>query len=83
MTTPASFYRQQAENCARSAAATALPNQRATFLRAQAAWQDMAERSERTVEARLVREEESRVRVASEAARTAPTQSSPTHSRED
>ena len=70
MTTPASFYRLQAESCTRSAAATNLPNQRDTFLRAAAAWQDMADRSQRTVEARIVREEESRARVAAGAAQT-------------
>lgn len=73
MSTPASFYRQQAENCARSAAATKLPNQRDTFLRAEAAWQDMADRSQRTVDARVVREAESRARMADEAASTEPT----------
>lgn len=72
MTTPASFYRLQAEACARSAAATNLPNQRDTFLRAAAAWQDMADRSQRTVDARLVREEESRARVAAETPVTTP-----------
>jgi hypothetical protein len=72
MTTPASFYRLQAEACARSAAATNLPNQRDTFLRAAAAWQDMADRSQRTVDARLVREEESRARVAAEVDLTSP-----------
>jgi uncharacterized protein YllA (UPF0747 family) len=38
------FYAAQIEDCARSAAAAGLENQRAMFLRAQAAWQLLADR---------------------------------------
>lgn len=35
-------YREQAEQCRRSAAAAGLPNQRLKFLAAAAAWDEMA-----------------------------------------
>ncbi|MDE2436072.1 MAG: hypothetical protein KGM49_07430 [Sphingomonadales bacterium] len=44
MAQSASYYLQQAEICGRDAAATSLHNQRATLLRSQAAWLDLAAR---------------------------------------
>jgi hypothetical protein len=60
MTSTPAFYLEQAANCARSAASAGLANQRETFLRAEAVWQEMADRSLRTIEARREREEASR-----------------------
>lgn len=52
------FYLAQAANCARSAAATQLDNQRETYLRAQAAWQALADREIGVKAARDLREAE-------------------------
>lgn len=60
MSSTAEFYLEQAARCASAAAATQLPNQRDTFLRAEATWQEMADRSLRTLEARRKREAETR-----------------------
>lgn len=52
------FYLQQVSNCAKAAAATPLANQRETFLRAQAAWQALADRETAMKEAREKRDAE-------------------------
>jgi hypothetical protein len=44
MATESEFYLKQAESCARQAEASLLPNQRGLHLRAQAAWQALADR---------------------------------------
>ena len=56
MAEPTVFYRQQAENCAKSAANAALDNQREIFLRSERAWQALAERTAVTSAERLLRE---------------------------
>ena len=52
------FYLNQAALCAKSAAGTLLPNQRETFLRAQAAWQALADREIEIKAARDLRDAE-------------------------
>ena len=44
MATESTFYLQQVAKCAREAAESLLPNQRAMHLRSQAAWQALADR---------------------------------------
>ncbi len=44
MAAPVSYYLEQADTCARDAARTQLPNQKATLLRSQAAWLSLAAR---------------------------------------
>jgi hypothetical protein len=58
MSTPSSFYVEQAEVCAKAALDALLPNQREKYLRSQAAWQALADRDQRIKEAREVREAE-------------------------
>lgn len=41
---PIDFYLQQAANCAKAAESASLDNQRSKYLRAQQAWQEMADR---------------------------------------
>ena len=50
------FYLEQAELCARSAAATLLDNQRETFLRSRAAWLALAARDIEVQAGRAARE---------------------------
>lgn len=50
------FYLEQAEMCARSAAAALLDNQRETFLRSRAAWLALAARDIEVQEGRAARE---------------------------
>jgi hypothetical protein len=54
------FYVEQAENCARAAAATPLANQRETLMRSRAVWLGLAAR-EQTIQAG--RAERDRVRI--------------------
>lgn len=56
MATPARFLLDQAESCARAAAAATLSNQRDTFLRSEAVWRTLAEREIATQTARAERE---------------------------
>ncbi len=56
MAAAAPFYLQQAEICARSAAATLLDNQRDTFLRSRAAWLALAARDIEVQAGRAARE---------------------------
>jgi len=57
------FYLQQVSKCAQAAADTPLANQRETFLRAQAAWQALADRETAVKDARDKREAEKAVGV--------------------
>jgi hypothetical protein len=57
MAAPATFYLEQAEICARSAAATLLGNQRETFLRSRAAWLALAARDIEVQAGRAAREQ--------------------------
>ena len=45
MSAPVSFYLEQAANCAKAAEGAQLDNQRAKFLEAQVAWQELADRA--------------------------------------
>lgn len=65
MSASTQFYLDQAAQCAKSAAAAALPNQRDIYRKAEAAWQAMADRALRTSAERDRRDEE---RLASAAA---------------
>ena len=56
MSVASQFYSDQAKACALSAASSRLPNQRETFLRAEAAWQAMADRAQRVSTEREQRE---------------------------
>ena len=58
MITPGEFYFAQAASCARAAADCALPNQRETYLRAEAAWRVLANRESAVRAAREKREAE-------------------------
>jgi hypothetical protein len=58
MVNPASFYKQQAENCAKAAAAATLANERDKFLQAQAAWRSLADAMAFTQAAAAKREAE-------------------------
>jgi hypothetical protein len=70
MSTESSFYMQQVANCAREAEAAALPNQRDKYLRAQSAWQALADRKLLT-EAKRARIEAEREReITADADRT-------------
>lgn len=64
MATPARFLLDQAESCARAAAASTLSNQRETFLRSEAAWRMLAAKEIATQTARAERE---RVRTEEQA----------------
>lgn len=68
MSLPSQFYLAQAALCARSAAETPLLNQRDKYLRAQTAWQALADRELGIKAAREQREAER----ADERARTEP-----------
>jgi hypothetical protein len=54
----AGFYLTQAEQCAKAAADTLLDNQRDKYLRAQAAWQALADREDTVKAARDKRDAE-------------------------
>lgn len=56
MTVPDQFYLDQAAECARSAAGATLSNQREKYLRAQAAWEALANRNQYVRAARERRE---------------------------
>jgi hypothetical protein len=56
MNVPIDFYLAQAESCAKSAAKSDLPNQRAIFLRSEQAWHAMAERKRGVLTGRAERE---------------------------
>jgi hypothetical protein len=58
MSTPGEFYTAQAASCAKSATDTPLPNLREKYLRAQAAWQALADREIGVRAAREQREAE-------------------------
>lgn len=58
MSVSSQFYQNQASVCARSAEGTTLPNQRDKYLRAQAAWQALADREIGIKAARDLREAE-------------------------
>lgn len=60
MSVSGEFYRKQADLCAMSAEASGLSNQRDTLLRAQAAWQALADREFRVKAGREQRELEGR-----------------------
>jgi hypothetical protein len=60
MVNQASFYKQQAENCAKAAAAATLENERDKFLQAQAAWRSLADATAFTQAAAAKREAERR-----------------------
>lgn len=59
------FYRNQAESCAKAAAEAILENQRDKFLQAQAAWQALADKTA-MVQAQAARREAERGRVPTE-----------------
>ncbi len=61
MSAPVSFYLEQVANCARSAESAQLDNQRAKFLDAQAAWQELADRA---IHVQAEREKRDAARVA-------------------
>jgi hypothetical protein len=56
MSATTQFYLDQAAQCANSAAAAALDNQRDTFLRAEVAWRAMADRAIKVATEREKRE---------------------------
>ena len=56
MNVPIDFYLAQAESCAKSAAKSDLPNQRAIFLRSEQAWHAMAERKRGVLTGRAERQ---------------------------
>ena len=58
MSASGKFYLAQAELCAQSAEKTALANQKDKYLRAQAAWQALADRETGIVAARDLRDAE-------------------------
>ena len=58
MSASGKFYLAQAALCAQNAQGTALANQRDKYLRAQAAWQALADREIGIVAARNLREAE-------------------------
>ena len=64
MATESEFYLQQVESCARQAEASPLANQRAIHLRAQAAWQALADRRLVTEAKRSRLEAEKRLAMA-------------------
>jgi hypothetical protein len=47
MAVTVAFYTQQAENCRKAASEATLANERVKFLRAQAAWQALADKMAR------------------------------------
>lgn len=64
MSTSTEFYVMQAQSCAASAAATALPNLKDKYERAQAAWQALADREVEVKAARDVRDAEKAARMS-------------------
>ena len=66
MSASGKFYLAQAALCAQSAQGTALANQREKYLRAQAAWQALADREIGIVAARDLREAEKAAQTTSE-----------------
>ena len=56
LTVAGRFYLEQVATCAVAAASAALANQRETWLRAEAAWQALADREIRVTNARILRE---------------------------
>ncbi|NBW74541.1 MAG: hypothetical protein EBR34_01935 [Sphingomonadaceae bacterium] len=60
MSTSTQFYLDQADQCGRNAQSAALQNQRDVQLKAQAAWQAMADRAIRTATERDRRDAERR-----------------------
>ena len=65
MSVPDEFYHEQAALCAQSAAESTLSNQREKYLRAQAAWQALADRDKNI---RAVRDRREAARLAQEIA---------------
>ena len=63
MSTPSSFYAEQALICAKSAAETLLPQLREKYLRSQAAWEALAERETSIKAARAIRDAETESRI--------------------
>ncbi len=63
MSASSQFYIAQAAQCARSAEDTVLPNLREKYLRAEAAWQALADREIGIKEAREQREAEKAAQV--------------------
>jgi hypothetical protein len=71
MSASGKFYLAQAATCAQAAEKTQLANQREKYLRAQAAWQALADRENGIVAARDLREAE-KAALAGEDTLTAP-----------
>jgi hypothetical protein len=67
VSTESSFYIQQAAKCAKEAEAAMLPNQRAMYLRSQAAWQTLADRRLLTESNRARLEQQKRQAAAEQA----------------
>lgn len=76
MTVSGQFFLTQASSCATSAAGSTLTNQRETYLRAQAAWQALADREFGLKAARAQRE-------ADKAEAEADARSGPDHATDD
>lgn len=66
MSASGKFYLAQAATCAQAAENTALANQRDKYLRAQAAWQALADREIGIVAARDLREAEKAALIPAE-----------------
>jgi hypothetical protein len=59
MAAPHTFYLEQAENCGKAADKAILPNEREKFLRAQASWEALANKSAKALADRAEREAQS------------------------